>query len=704
MINLGTQYYRAPFPESRYWDDDLRRMKDAGLNTVQLWVLWAWVEAKPGQYVFDDYDRLVELAGKHGLGVVLSTIAEIQPYWIHREVPGSEMVNQFGHTIVSQNRGECHFGLTPGGCTDHPGVWERMAAFLDVTARRYAGLPHLRGWDCWNETRWNVDADGIVCHCPHSRAAFHAWLEEKYGSLDGLNRAWKRRYGCWEDVLPGKNHGHPYTEMMAFTHFLTVRSNQLGAKRYDVIKAIDPVHPVTLHGGCPCSEQAWGTSLDRGNDWAYADHLDGVGCSSFPKWFSIDDADFGLRIDLVKSAARGKGVWLSELQGGRASQGFSVHKPVDTLSQQRWIWNGLACGADTILFWCWRDEVFGCESGGYGLIGLDGLAEERLAGMRMTGKVIEDHRALLDHYQPSAASVGVLFSPQSYYLQHAQNGEAGTAANAFHGYCRALVRKSIPFTAVEEEHLDALDGLQVLFLPRTLVLSPEVELALAKFVERGGTLVAESECGAFNPQGIYRYPAERCLARLTGVAEVGRRQLPGDEMVADLDGLPCTMGLAQWITPLERGRGRVLVDHPDGALLLEVPAGQGRVVLAGGYLGESYRTKNTPGFEDFVAWVVRTAGVPPEIEIVEPLPDATAFLYTKHGTSQGRRMVYVFFQEQHKRAHLRFPEGFFKADRLTDLISGEEHALTAGPGGSLELHIPCPRWRFAVLIEKKCLS
>lgn len=701
MINLGTQYYRAPFPENRFWDDDLRRMKDAGLNTVQLWILWAWVEARPGHFEFDDYDRLVELAGKHGLGVVLSTIAEIQPYWIHREVPGSEMVNQFGHTIVSQNRGECHFGLTPGGCTDHPGVWECMAAFLAVTARRYAGLPDLRGWDCWNETRWNVDADGIVCHCPHSRAAFHAWLEERYGSLDGLNRAWKRRYGCWDEVLPGKNPDHPYTEMMAFTHFLTVRSNHLGAKRYDVIKAIDPVHPVTLHGGCPCSEQTWGTSLDRGNDWAYADHLDGVGCSSFPKWFGVDDADFGLRIDLVKSAARGKKVWLSELQGGRASQGFSVHKPVDALSQQRWIWNGLASGADTILFWCWRDEVFGRESGGYGLIGLDGLAEERMAGMRMTGEVIDRHQDLLDAYQPSAAKVGVLFSPQSYYLQHAQVGEAGTTAHAFHGYCRALVRKSIPFVAVEEEHLDALDGLQALFLPRTLVLTPDAEQALARFVERGGTLVAESECGAFNPQGIYRYPAERMLARLTGVTEVGRRQLPADTMVADLDGASCTLGLAQWITPLERGRGRVLADHSDGALLLEVPAGKGRVVFAGGYLGESYRVKNTPGFEDFVAWVVHTADVRPEIEIVEPLPDDTAFLYTKHGTSQGRRMVYVFFQEQHKRAHLRFPKGFFKADRLTDLISGEEHALTPGGGGSLELRIPCPRWRFAVLIEKE---
>jgi len=33
-MNLGVQYYRAPFPESRFWEDDMRRMRDAGLNTV----------------------------------------------------------------------------------------------------------------------------------------------------------------------------------------------------------------------------------------------------------------------------------------------------------------------------------------------------------------------------------------------------------------------------------------------------------------------------------------------------------------------------------------------------------------------------------------------------------------------------------------------------------------------------------------------
>ena len=173
---LGSQYYRPPFPDEKHWEDDFARMRDAGLNTVQLWVVWAWVEADPGEFRFDDYDRLVDLAEDRGLGVILSTIAEIHPYWIHREVPGSELVDHMGRKVVSSNRGEIHFGLTPGGCFDHPGVWERMETYLIQVATRYRGSYALRGWDAWNELRWNVNADGLVCFCPKTLDAFRAWL------------------------------------------------------------------------------------------------------------------------------------------------------------------------------------------------------------------------------------------------------------------------------------------------------------------------------------------------------------------------------------------------------------------------------------------------------------------------------------------------------------------------------------------------
>ncbi len=693
-MNLGVQYYRPPFPNQRFWEDDFAKIRDSGLNTVQLWVVWAWVEPVPDQFRFEDYDRLVELAEKKGLGVILSTIAEIHPYWIHRVVPGSEMVDHMGHKVVSSNRVEVHFGLTPGGCTDVPGVWNRMTRFLSAVVTRYRGSKALRGWDAWNELRWNVQADGLVCYCDDTLREFRNWLSQQYGGLEGLNQAWLRRYGSWDEVLPGKLPDRPYTEMMAFEHFLTWRANRHGKARYDLIKDLDPNRPVTIHGDQPCVlSGGWAQDhpLNRGNDWVYADELDGVGCSSFPKWFGIDDADFGIRVEGVKSAGRKKLVWLSEVQGGRAAKGFEIYQPVDAPPQQRWIWNGIAGGVDTILFWCWRDEVFGRESAGYGIAGNDGLADERLAAMKKTGAILEANKDLISNYSPANPQVGVFFSPQSYYLGWADETNAGRFVQSLMGYSRSLVRRSIPFKFVEERHLAELSDLKILFMPRTIVTDASTEAALMDFVAKGGTLVCESECGAFSPQGLYRYPDERFIPKLCGYREVGRRNIEGDFVDVTYDGRTYKLGVNQWLTPWRK--------DGEASFLAEAPVGKGKVVLCGSYLGDSYLKKPSMDFEEFVNHLTRRAGWEPQIEVLSPPPAIDAFVYIKYGVSNGKKMVFVFFPEQYDKVRLRFARGFFQSSRLKDLITSRQIDVQ-DIKGTPECTVLTSDWRLAVLAEE----
>lgn len=700
-MNLGVQYYRAPFPEEKYWEDDFRRIKDSGLNTVQLWVIWAWVESKPGQFCFDDYDRLIELADKNGLGVILSTIAEIQPYWIHRELPGSEMIDHLGRKVISSNRCECHFGLTPGGCTDHPGVWDRMQRFLNAVVTRYRSGANLRGWDAWNELRWNVNADGLVCFCDYTLKAFRNWLDEKYDGLEGLNKIWKRRYGSFEEILPGRLPDNPYTEIMAFEHFLAWRANRHGKARYEVIKSLDPTSPVTVHAAEPSPLMPGSLddhAINRGNDWFFADDLDGIGCSGFPKWFELDDADFGMRVEFVKSAARDKKVWLSEVQGGRAATGFNVFQPVDASSQQRWIWNGIACGADTILFWCWRDEVFGRESSGFGLAGDDGFADERLAAMKLMTKLIKEHDALITGYKPVKPEVGVMFSPQSYYLNWAQEGNAKLVMRSLQGYARSLVRKSIPYLVVEEQHLDVLSGLKILFLPRTIVIDEPAEKALTEFVKDGGTLVCESECGAFNSQGLYRYPADRFTARLGDACEIGRRSLTANYIKTKIAGQELHLGITQWLTPWQRAKGKVLADSEAGALIVEMPVGKGKLILCGAYPGDAYWQNREADFERFVELLVRGAGCKPEIEILAPLPGEDSFVYVKSGEYMGKKVVFVFFPQDHTVVHIRFRTNFFPAKRAKDLITGKYITLSETAAGQ-EYELQESEWKISVLVE-----
>lgn len=711
MINLGAQYYRPPFPEQKYWQDDLKRMKDIGLNTVQLWFVWGWMEPAPGEFIFDDYDCLIELADKVGLGVIGSTIAEIHPYWIHRWVPGSEMITNMGHKVVSSARCECHPGISPGGCFDHPDIWELMKNFLSQVVTRYRSAEHLVGWDAWNELRWDINADGLVCYCGHTIKAFHRWLDKKYGGLDGLNRAWKRRYRQWDDVVPPKTCDRPYTEMMAFEHFINWRASMHAKSRYEVIKALDPNHPVTCHGGCPTplepAEQSK-FSLNRGNDFSVADHTDGIGCSSFPAWEGMDDVDFAVRLDFLRSAAGQKDIWLSELQGGQGAIGFDYYKPVRALEQQRWLWNGIANGVQTIIFWCWRNEVFGRESGGFGLTGNDGFAHERLEALKLTAKVIAGCTELLENYKPTDCKAGVFFSPHSYFIEWAQQASHRRAQESLIGYARALVRLHIPYILVEEEHLDALEGLKVLFMPRILVTDEATERRLEEFVKEGGTLACESECGAFSPEGFYRYPEDRFTSRLAGIREIGRRMLTTDHITITINGTAVNVGAKQWLTPWESSVGNILAKSDEGPLVTEVKVGKGKLILCASYLGQAYYNKPMQGFEHFIKYITDQANCKPEFEIIAPACNRSSFLNVRTGTSMGRKMVFIFFPEGHNKAHIRFRQGFFsplpsrrgagESAMVEDIVTREKFELKQTPSGR-ELKIKRPPMGFAVLTD-----
>lgn len=702
-MNLGVQYYRAPFPEEKYWEEDFRKIRESGLNTVQLWVLWSWVESTPGTFNFDDYDRLMELARKYRLNVILSTIAEIQPHWIHREIPDSEMIDCMGRKVVSSLRGECNFGLTPGGCTDHPEVHRRMMNFIRETGKHFLQAENLTAWDIWNELRWNVNADELVCFCDHTITAWHKWLEQRYGSLNALNSAWKRRYSCWEEVRPGKLPDRPYTESMAWQNFLTVRSNLHAAARYTAMRSVDPHRPITAHGASPsalCGGSRQNYPIERGNDWAIAEKLDGVGCSSFPQWFGIDDADFGIRIEMVKSAANGKLVWLSELQGGRAAIGFNVYGAVHAVQQQRWIWNGIACGADSILFWCWRDEVFGRESAGFGLNGRDGLAEERLAAMKITGTILESNEELLKHYKLEDSEIGILFSPQSYYLAWAQEGTAERHVSALMGYARALVRSSIPYRIVEEKHLDEINRLKLLILPHLLVLDSEQEKCLLDYVKNGGHLLCESECGAFSPEGFYRQPDERFLAQ-TGIIEQGRRPLESESIQFHSGTEKYTLTPEQWVTPLQTTDNtpfQLFARYEGNILAAEYPYGKGSIFYMGSYFGKAYKTTPNVEFEHFLRHITARTGAEPAVEVLHPQPEQNTFLYLRGGSSNGKYILFVFFPPDTAEAVLRFRGTLFSGGCCRDLISGAVFPL-AGSGDTKTVRITPNQFRIAILTE-----
>ncbi len=701
---LATQYYRAPFPEKKYWKEDLDLMKASGLNAVQLWVMWSWVESEPGVFDFSDYDELADEAEKRGLGIILSTIAELQPLWIHRLIPDSHMIDNFGNKVVSSNRVEAHQGLTPGGCFDNPAVLEGMRVFFQKTAERYAGKKNMLGWDCWNELRWNVQSDGLVCFCPYTLEAFRQWLKNKYTDLSGLNAAWKRRYCSWEDVFPGKMPNRPYTEMMEFEAFMQWRAAEHAKFRYDTIRESDPNHLILAHAGQP-SYRAVGDeenhAMNRGNDFEIASKLDGYGCSHFPFWFKVSDVDFGVRVESSRSAANSGVVWVSELQGGSARSGFEVFPSVQAKPQQRWVWNGYGRGAKAVIFWCWRDEVFGKESSGYGLSGLDGLADERLAMMRETGAFLGKYDRLLDGYVPDAAKVGVIFEPDAYNLEWAQDSAAVRARDSITGYMSALERTQIPYDIVDQANIDSLQHHRLLIMPWPLVVSDKKAGRIIDFVRNGGILLIEAEADAYTSRGFYRNSGpERSFAYALGIEDLGRRVLEHEELILDMDGNQFTLKTGfernadhiatgaqnnknEYYTPLkesaEKFNSRIAARDDAGNILSIINhAGKGRVIVLGDFIGRGYQEKPYGEFEKFMKYLCICANAQHPIRI-----ESEELLQWRTGVSGNSRLLFVINTGKSQAFRVIIPSNLIASDgQVEELRSGTKLKSAEGKGFS----------------------
>lgn len=637
---FGTQYYRPPFPERDRWRDDLRRIRAAGLNTIQLWVTWAWVESTPGHYAFEDYDELLDLAQAEGLGAVLSTVAELQPEWIHRLEPGATMIDHLGRPVPSCHRIESNQGLTPGGCTDHAGLWARMENFLRATAEHFRAHPAVVGWDIWNELRWNIHATGFVCHCEATLADFRAHLQKRHGDLDGLNRAWRRRYADWRDVRPGCIPGHPYSEYLAFAEFLQERAHAHLRARAAVFRGAGVTQPIVAHGPAPTFDQpgnpeAFQMPAGRGNDFVHAQALDGYGVSHFPLWGRQDDIEFVVRVNASAAAGAGtRPLWISELQAGAANYGHDVAPAVSGGQLRRWLWLSLAAGARALLFWNWRDEVFGREATGFGLVGRDGCAEERLRAVGEFAQLLRARAELLASYRPAPAEIGVWFDLRNYNLEAAESGRAVRTRDSLRGYLRACERLHRAADLIDAGQIARLEGLRALIMPCAPIVAPEAREQLLAFVERGGTLIIEAETDAWSSEGFYRAePREREFAAAIGLASAGRRP-DSEEPITLPDG--ATLRVAWFRAPLS-GEAPWSVQARDsrgGVLLAERALGRGRIVACGGFVGLAQAERGDEGFERWVESLL-----PPESGPV--LVKAPAGVRVRTGACAGGQLVFL---------------------------------------------------------------
>ncbi|WP_282701021.1 beta-galactosidase [Streptomyces sp. CC219B] len=508
---FGGDYNPEQWPEET-WPEDVRLMREAGVNSVTLGVFsWAKLEPAPGAREFGWLDRLMDLMHDNGIGVVLATPTASPPPWLGRLHPDTLPVTEDGRT--EWWGGRQHFSHSSATYRRH------AAAITEDLAARYAGHPALTMWHINNEYctyDWGDEA----------AARFRTWLRAKYGSLDALNTAWgtafwSQGYDTWDGILPPRlpHYMRNPTQVLDFRRFTSDMLLECYLAERDIVRRHTPHLPVTTNF----------MPLWFGQDaWRWAEEEDVVSVDLYPDPRDPLGAQHGALVqDMTRSQARGPWTLMEQAAGPVNWRGVNHPKPRGL--NRLWSLQAVARGADAVCYFQWRQSRQGAEKFHSGMVSHAGEQGRTYQEVRQLGTELARIGARVSGTH-TANDIAVLHDWHSWWAGD-QDGRLSSQAayqDVLRAWHRALWESHLTTDFAHPEH--DLTGYRLVVVPQLYALTDTAIDNLLAYVRQGGTLVS---------------------GFLTGVADEDDRVRPGgmDARLRELFGIRT---LHEW-WPLEAG-------------------------------------------------------------------------------------------------------------------------------------------------------
>ena len=404
--HLGVCYYPEHWPEQQ-WAADAKKMVEVGLSWVRIAEFsWSRIEPSEGTFDWDWLDRAIEVLGKAGLKVVLSTPTATPPRWMITKYP--EMLAYDKHDRPRK------FGSRRHYCFSHKGYRTECSRIADQMGQRYGANPHIHAWQIDNEYGCH---DTSVSYSPHAEQAFRHWLLEKYKTIDELNSAWgnvfwSMEYKSFGEInLPNLTVTEPNpSHVMDFRRF---SSNQIVAFNAAQVSAL------RLYTDVPLIHNYMGRITDF-DHFDVGKDLDIASWDSYPLGFLLDrsnqpqdfqtkfarqgDPDFqAFHHDLYRAVGNGRW-WVMEQQPGPVN--WAPFNPAPLQGMVRlWTWEAVAHGAEVVSYFRWRQAPFAQEQMHSGLLRPDNKEAPVFEEVSKAAKELET----LNWQKPNEADVAIVF-------------------------------------------------------------------------------------------------------------------------------------------------------------------------------------------------------------------------------------------------------------------------------------------------------
>lgn len=482
-ILLGASWYPEQWPESQ-WDPDLAQMEAAHIHVVRVGEFaWSTMEPTEGQYNFDWLERAIALAAKHHICVVLGTPTASPPAWLTEKYPETLRVDENGRRDEHGNRQQFSFADKKYRELAHD-IAERMA-------ERFGHNPNVVGWQLDNEYA-NPSFD------PEAKAQFHAWLKQKYGTIDNLNFHWATAY--WSqtyndfDQIPVREDNENPALLLEWKRFASDAWKSYSLNQISVIRPhADPRQFITTN------TMGW---FDGFDEYTVNSVLD---IAAWDDYIDADTYDYdanGATHDLTRGY-KGKNYWVMETEPAFVNW-RNTNNPLLKGQVRDMAWQAIGHGADTVEYWQWRANRNGQEQYHGVLAGIDSKPVPVYAEVQQVGEEFNKAGAALAGTSPHAEVAIVQSYDSRWAIQFQRHSERFDVVRELLAFYRPLRDQA---QAVDIVSPDApLDGYKVVVAPALNVLPQNIADRLVAYVKQGGHLVLgprtgmKDEYDALNPQ------------------------------------------------------------------------------------------------------------------------------------------------------------------------------------------------------------
>lgn len=506
-MKIGTYYYPEQWPRSQ-WERDFDSIAAMGLRIVHMGE-FAWFSMEPaeGDIKLDWLSECVEMAASRQLDVILCTPTAAPPIWLVQKHP---------QVLILDRHGGCQrFGGRRHYSPTSPDMHDATARIVSVLAERFAGNRSVIGWQIDNEYSGPFDQND------HAHQAFRQWLQDRYGTLDELNRAW----GCqfWNtyytdfnqmllpvDRDPRYANPHQHLDASRFWSNAYAKFNKLQS---DILKAhLKPLpdgrvpfvttNYMAFHADCNPADMAGDLTL---MSWdSYPVGIFGGGITD--ETYRIGDpAQIGLMHDLMRSY---HDRWaLMEMQPGQVNW---AEAPVLLYpgAVRLWLWTALAHGAEFVTTYRYRQPRFGIEMFHHGLVGPDGTTPS--PGGREFVQTIDEIKHLdanrLHGNQPgpsAGAKIGFLFDfEQLWYYLTLPQAPKWNQVQLWQTWYAALMRLGLNVEVIHPDRPWPAD-LSLIVAPGIQMVEGELIARFEQHVQRGGHLLLTCRSALMDRNGQF---------------------------------------------------------------------------------------------------------------------------------------------------------------------------------------------------------